>query len=122
MTPAVPAYMEIIDSIAGGTSDIRADLISRKHGGLSDSENLAYACVICNRNKGTGIASLDPASGELVRLYHPRKDEWHQHFRWAGEPILALTPIGAATIRVLHLNSPERLAERGALMRLGGFE
>lgn len=31
-------------------------IVSRKHGGESTSDNLAYAYVICNRYKGTDIA------------------------------------------------------------------
>jgi 5-methylcytosine-specific restriction endonuclease McrA len=31
-------------------------IVSRKHGGESTSDNLAYACVIYNRYKGTDIA------------------------------------------------------------------
>lgn len=56
-------------------------IISRKHGGLSELENLAFACVFCNRYKGSDIASLSPKTGELVRLYNPRTDRWREHFR-----------------------------------------
>lgn len=34
-------------------------IISRKHGGSSGIGNLAYACILCNRYKGTDIASID---------------------------------------------------------------
>ena len=37
-------------------------IVSRKHGGESTSDNLAYACVICNRYKGTDIAAIDQSS------------------------------------------------------------
>jgi 5-methylcytosine-specific restriction endonuclease McrA len=43
-------------------------IISRKHGGSSELENLALACVFCNRYKGSDIASLIPETGELVRF------------------------------------------------------
>lgn len=49
-------------------------VISRKHGGSSELENLALACVFCNRYKGSDIASLTPETSELVRLYNPRTD------------------------------------------------
>src|SRR2546423_8483314 len=32
-------------------------IISRKHGGSSEIDNLALACAFCNRHKGTDIAS-----------------------------------------------------------------
>ena len=40
-------------------------IISRKHGGNSELENLALACVFCNRYKGSDIASLIPETNEL---------------------------------------------------------
>jgi HNH endonuclease len=62
-------------------------VISRKHGGETQAENLAFACYLCNRYKGSDIASLDPATQELVCLFHPRQDRWDEHFRIVG-PIL----------------------------------
>jgi hypothetical protein len=49
-------------------------IVSRKHGGLSTLENLALACVICNRYKGSDLASLDSQTGELSRLFNPRQN------------------------------------------------
>src|SRR5437016_5575761 len=34
-------------------------IISRKHGGATESSNPALSCARCNRAKGTDIASLD---------------------------------------------------------------
>ena len=51
-------------------------IISRKHGGSSSSENLAYACVICNRYKGSDVASIELGTGAIVRLFDPRRDRW----------------------------------------------
>lgn len=33
-------------------------IISLKHGGTTDADNLAYACVFCNRFKGSDIGSI----------------------------------------------------------------
>ena len=33
-------------------------IISLKHAGTNDPANLAFACVFCNRHKGTDIASI----------------------------------------------------------------
>ncbi len=96
-------------------------IISRKHGGLSDIENLAYACVICNRNKGSDVASIDGSSGEIVRLFHPRHDRWADHFQLDGCSIRALSDVGAATAGLLKFNVPERLAERSILQSLGSY-
>lgn len=96
-------------------------VISRKHGGESAEDNLALACVYCNRNKGTDIAALDPSNGELVRLYHPRVDRWEDHFRLEedGCTIAPLSAIGRVTVRLLKLNTEERLLERRALREAG---
>jgi hypothetical protein len=47
-------------------------VISRQHGGLSESDNLAFACLLFNRIKGTNLASINPAGGALVRLFNPQ--------------------------------------------------
>ncbi len=66
-------------------------IISRKHGGLSIADTLAYACVLCNRNKGTDVASVELRSGLLVRLFHPRQDLWGHHFQIDGQAIEPLS-------------------------------
>src|SRR3954462_13777194 len=71
-------------------------IISEKHGGLTTSENLALACTLCNRAKGTDIAGVD-APVRIVPLFHPRLDHWEEHFRWDGPQIIGLTPKGCAT-------------------------
>ena len=52
-------------------------VIAEKHGGPTTLENLAWSCFYCNRFKGTDLASIDPASGRIVRLYQPRSQRWH---------------------------------------------
>lgn len=98
-------------------------IVSQKHGGTTTEENLAYACLLCNRNKGSDIASLVPESGQLVRLFHPRRDVWGEHFLLDEETctIKPITPIGEATERMLGLNKPERLLERQALQAVGRY-
>ena len=93
-------------------------IISEKHGGLTQEENLAYACFSCNRNKGSDIASLIPDTQRLVRFFAPRQDLWHQHFHLDepnGMVIVPLTEIGEATARISGFNEPDRLLERRAL-------
>jgi 5-methylcytosine-specific restriction endonuclease McrA len=55
-------------------------VIARQHGGLEDLENLALACVHCNRFKRPNIAGFDTETNQVVRLFHPRTDLWSQHF------------------------------------------
>lgn len=91
-------------------------IISEKHGGPTDEANLAYACLFCNRSKGSDIGSIVPGSDEFVRFFHPRTDTWSQHFSLTAEMrIRPLTDIGKATAKILGLNSTERVLERQTL-------
>ena len=96
-------------------------IISRKHGGSSELENLALACVFCNRYKGSDIASLIPESNELVRFFNPRINRWREHFRFNGVVIEPLTAIGEATVRILQMNHDDQLLERQVLSRRGRY-
>jgi hypothetical protein len=70
--------------------------------------NLAYACAGCNNAKYDAIEALDPVTGEVVPLFHPRNDIWEDHFRFAHDfALLGITPTGRATVHRLHLNRPE---------------
>lgn len=89
--------------------------------GLTVLENLAFACLHCNKHKGPNIAGTDPNTGELIRLFHPRTDHWDEHFEWTGAALTGKTAIGRATIHVLAINSPDFLAVREALIREQAF-
>jgi hypothetical protein len=98
-------------------------IISEKHGGATSEENLALACLTCNRNKGSDVASLVPQADALVRFFNPRRDFWSAHSRLGSDGItlLPLTDIGEATARILGFNTSERLLERHALHRVGRY-
>ena len=49
-------------------------VVAVKHGGQSLKENLSGSCSLCNRYKGSDIASIDPQTGQLTPLFHPRAD------------------------------------------------
>lgn len=68
-------------------------VIAVKHGGPTIAENLALSCTVCNRYKGSDIASIDPVSGELTPLFHPRLDRWEDHFEFRDGEVLALTQV-----------------------------
>ena len=91
-------------------------IISIKHGGTTNSENLAYACFQCNRAKGSDIASLDPLTGILTPLYNPRTQQWHEHFQFRGAIIEPLTAIGRVTAKLLNLNNTARVSIRENLL------
>jgi hypothetical protein len=94
-------------------------VIAEQHGGATTIENLALACVQCNRLKGPNVASVDPLTSAVERLFHPRHDRWEQHFAFAGHRIEAATPSGRATVALLRLNAAERLRLRAALIEGG---
>lgn len=89
-------------------------IIAQQHGGLTELGNLALACGRCNLKKGPNLAGLDSETGEIVPLFHPRKDTWDDHFavRVAGSPqgveIQGLTRVGRATVAVLGINEDLR--------------
>jgi hypothetical protein len=96
-------------------------IISRKHGGPSNSDNLAYACVRCNSWKGSDVGSLDTTSGIFVSFFHPRRQRWEDHFVLRGAVIEPLTPEGNATARLLRLNLDKRVIERQLLAAVGRY-
>src|SRR2546421_2504103 len=59
-------------------------IISRKHGGPSEPDNLAWACAVCNNNKGSDLGALAGQPPHLVRLFHPRTDRWSDCFHFLG--------------------------------------
>ena len=97
-------------------------IIAEKHGGLTDTNNLALACIICNKYKGSDIASIDIESDDVVRLYHPRRDNWHEHFLLSAAKIMPLTAIGRVTVNLLQFNRVERIAERELLIKARLFK
>jgi 5-methylcytosine-specific restriction endonuclease McrA len=48
-------------------------IIGRQHLGSDDLENLCLCCIRCNLKKGPNIASIDPDTGRIVALFHPRR-------------------------------------------------
>src|SRR2546423_15706735 len=94
-------------------------VIAEKHGGQTEEGNLALSCVLCNQHKGSDLTSIDPETGAITPLFHPRRDRWTDHFRLAGARIEPLTPTGRVTVRLLQLNHPDRIEERELLVRLG---
>ena len=91
-------------------------IIARKHGGATTANNLALACPLCNKHKGSDLASIDPVNGAVTALFHPRRQQWHEHFYLQDGQILPLTATGRVTVSLLQLNRPERVAERQLLL------
>jgi len=109
----------IEDTYFGGEID---HIISLKHRGQTEFENLALACQPCNCSKGSDLGSLSESSKFLVRFFNPRTDEWSENFRLNpnGE-IEFLTEIGEVTAIILGFNNQERIAERKELIEIGRY-
>ena len=95
-------------------------IISVKHGGDAGLDNLALACIFCNRQKGADVGTIVAGSG-FTRFFNPRTDSWAAHFRLSGALIEPLTPVGEATARILRFNEAERVAEREELVAQGRY-
>jgi hypothetical protein len=95
-------------------------LIPTARGGRTEEGNLWLACSACNALKGDRTEALDPLTGELVGLFHPRRHRWTEHFAWtpAGDYIIGQTAIGRATIAALKLNRPLLVRARRLWVRL----
>ncbi|MEZ4733265.1 MAG: HNH endonuclease signature motif containing protein [Caldilineaceae bacterium] len=76
-------------------------------GGETVFANLCRACRSCNEAKGEQIHAIDPLTGETVPLYHPRQQQWADHFAWddTGIRLIGLTATGRATLVALDMNN-----------------
>lgn len=90
-------------------------------GGKTTLDNLALSCQGCNNHKFIKTTAVDPVSREVVPLYHPRQQQWHEHFAWIHDftVVLGLTPTGRATVEALHLNREGLLNIRQLLYEKG---
>jgi len=91
-------------------------IIARQHGGVDDDSNLALACDRCNAFKGPNLSSVDPMTGKIVPLFHPRNDAWRSHFTLQADGVLVgRTDVGRATVRLLNMNARHRVLLRREL-------
>jgi 5-methylcytosine-specific restriction endonuclease McrA len=91
-------------------------IVAKQHGGRDEVDNLALACHRCNLSKGPNLTGLDPVTGKLAPLFHPRRDRWAEHFVFRGARIEGITPVGRATVHVLGMNDARRLELRSELL------
>jgi hypothetical protein len=100
-------YCLMHESLQGATFHLE-HVIPLCKGGSSDLGNLVLACPGCNLHKADRIAATDPATGEDVRLFHPLRQAWPEHFRFKSYQIEGLTAVGRATVDALNLNHDRR--------------
>lgn len=95
-------------------------VVAKQHGGADTEDNLALACPQCNLHKGPNLAGIDPTTGLMEPLFHPRRQAWPDHFEEQGPHILGKTPIGRVTVRVLEMNAEARVDLRREIAETGG--
>ncbi len=96
-------------------------IIPKSKGGTDDPDNLSNACQNCNGCKHNKTEGFDIVTGQIVRLFNPRKDKWTDHFDWDENfsIIKGITPIGRATVSCLKTNQLEAVNLRLALFYFG---
>lgn len=91
--------------------------------GSNDLSNLALACRSCNLRKGRRISSKDILSGRMVSFFHPRQEQWEEHFQVNIDSayIQGITPIGNVTVDALRMNSSTQVKARRLWVQLDLF-
>ena len=75
-------------------------------GGASKKENLCLACRHCNLHKAAKVFGVDVLTARKVRLFHPNRQNWSEHFDWDEDKtsVIGKTACGRATIYALKMN------------------
>ncbi|MEO0407323.1 MAG: HNH endonuclease signature motif containing protein [Cyanobacteria bacterium P01_A01_bin.135] len=98
-------------------------IVPTARGGLTVEGNLALACRSCNLRKGSRIGGPLSSGGTEVRFFHPRQDQWGEHFQVniASGELVGKTAIGEVTVSSLEMNSATQTTARKLWVRLGLF-
>lgn len=107
------AYCQTLQSNSGYPMVVE-HIYPRSKGGATAFNNLCFACHRCNEFKSSTTSAEDPLTGENMSLYHPRQQNWHEHFAWneTGTHIIGLTAVGRVTVIVLNMNNKEIIDAR----------
>lgn len=98
-------------------------IIPRASGGLDSIENFALACHSCNKHKWRFVSGLDEETEKVVRLFHPRRQRWNDHFSvdaGAGK-VTGKTSIGRVTVKRLNMNGNIQTQARLSWIKSGNF-
>jgi len=114
------AYFRSSEAVTGMPLEVE-HIRPRARGGQTTLKNLCLACHRCNEYKGERLEAPDPATGEIVPLFNPRIQIWHEHFRWSrdGIEIMGLTASGRATVQALRLNNDDIVVARHLWVAVG---
>jgi len=112
-------YCHLHESAAPASTFHLEHVVAKQHAGSDDPANCAWSCRRCNYRKGPNLSGKDPLTGNIVRLFDPRRQSWARHFKWLGALLAGRTQCGRATIAVLDINHPDRLKLRQTLIGAG---
>src|SRR4051812_45331434 len=74
-------YCLMHQQLQGATFHIE-HIVPESSGGPDELSNLCLACPSCNLHKSDRTVVTDPETGALVPLFHPRHNQWSDHFEW----------------------------------------
>lgn len=96
-------------------------ILPRSRGGATTEDNLCLACAACNGHKHARTHAIDPVSATPALLFHPRQQQWDEHFSWSadGTEIIGQTPTGRATVAALSMNAPLIVGARALWVGMG---
>jgi hypothetical protein len=96
-------------------------IVPESVGGETILDNLCLACMGCNGFKLDFQIGIDPQTEQVMPLFNPRTQIWHDHFQWSeeGVHIVGLTPTGRATIVRLQMNREPVLRSRRLWVEAG---
>lgn len=103
-------------------ADLEIEHIKPKaKGGKTVDDNLCAACRKCNELKRVQTKAVDPKSGTMTPLFHPRTQVWSDHFEFSidGSFILGKTATGHATVEALQLNRKRAILLRRLWVKAG---
>ena len=94
-------------------------IIAETHGGPTTPQNSAWSCLYCNRFKGPNLSGWDQELQAVIRFFHPRTDQWPEHFQWDSPILRGITSIGKVTVQLLRINEDNAVQVRQLLLDLG---
>lgn len=114
------AYCQTQQQISGVRLTVD-HIVPESLGGKTEQANLCLACWDCNLYKAARIAVFDDVSQRAVRLFHPQKQPWVDHFAWSadGSWVIDETVVGRVSIAALRMNRTELIASRKLWTKVG---
>ena len=114
------AYCQTQQQISGVRLTVD-HIVPESLGGKTENSNLSLACWDCNLYKAARVAAFDDVTQRAVRLFHPQKQLWIEHFSWSPDGLLVIdkTAAGRVSILALRMNRAELTISRRFWVEVG---